>query len=304
MGGRVSILVFTAIACGHAQDSVQLQFAAKAGDTVRLRMARIREDANRPERNGRSHTPVDIRVLEAAGDGYVVNWKYGATSMDRQLTAAEKSVMEASSKLIESLQLEVMLDRHGAFQKLRNEVSVSRGMAGMVAGVMDFLRKAEPDEAKWKQIEPAMRQALSPQNQLMMITRDVQSYFGWYGVRFAKGETTETAAALPFPLGSGTVPVIIRARLVDQADPKKAMFASTTEYDGNALRDLTLKFFAQVMPQATLEQRQQMPALNASDEGRYVYNRASGWMDEILVTRRMSLADKVRRSDGWEFRRE
>ena len=306
MTDRFTLILSAAVAstlCLAQPVTVDVRIAARAGDTVRLRMAKIRDDANRPQSKGRSETPVEIKVMQAAPSGLVVSWKYGATRIDRELTPAEKSILEASSQMLAKLKLEVSLDRSGAYRGLKNEADVSQVMAALIESTLEFMRMGAPDQQKWKQLEPAIRQALSGPNQLMMITRDVQSYFGWYGARLAAGTAAASTVRLPFPLGSGQVPATIRTKL-EQADADKAVLTNSTEYDGGVLRAMTLQFFTQILPQATAEQRKLLPSLATSEEGRAVYDRRSGWMDEVVVTRRMSLADKVKRSDVWEFRRE
>lgn len=287
-----------------AQEKVKVRLSARQGDSVTLRMTRIREDANHPDRNGRSVTPVELRILEASPTGFVLSWKYGKTTIGRQLSGPEAAMLEASSELLGSFTLEAVLDRDGAFQRIRNEAAVSKTMASMTGGIIQLLLKDEPSEVKRNNTAAMLRQTLSPAVQLQLASRDLQNYFGWFGAELAPGgAVAEFPYEFPFPLGGGKVPAKIRVRM-PESDAKRAIITTVTEYDTAALADLTRQFFAKAMPQASQQQLERLPSLSMADEGRYEFDHAAGWFRHVVITRRMSLADKMRRSDGWEFHLE
>ena len=52
----------------------------RPGDAFRLEATRVRRDSTQPQQDGRSRTTVELRVLTATPDGFVIEWSPGLTS--------------------------------------------------------------------------------------------------------------------------------------------------------------------------------------------------------------------------------
>ena len=104
----------------------------------------------------------------------------------------------------------------------------------------------------------------------------------------------------PNPLGGGTLPATFRIA-AESVTAAVAVFTTNTTYDSAALRRLTEALAEQAGAPIPPGDLAALPPIEMADEGRYVFDRATGLMREVIVTRRIT-AGASRRVDGWEIR--
>src|SRR2546427_392423 len=75
----------------------------RQGDGFRLELTRTRENSARPRQNGKSRTLVDVRVISAAPQGFVLDWIPGETVIDNP-QAAQDPLIAAASEAVRGMQ--------------------------------------------------------------------------------------------------------------------------------------------------------------------------------------------------------
>ena len=83
----LALALFTATASA-AQD-VEIAPRLRAGDTFRLEVVRVRENSQQPQLNGRSTTPVDVRVDSVTPTGMTLEWTQGPTTFENPQVAGD-----------------------------------------------------------------------------------------------------------------------------------------------------------------------------------------------------------------------
>ena len=119
------------------------------------------------------------------------------------------------------------------------------------------------------------------------------------GVELAVGETAEAPLQMASPIG-GVIPATLRVQM-ESATPETAVLKTTTTYDAAALLRMTQALVQQAGAPIPPEELAKFPRMEMSDDARYVFDRTTGLMREVIVNRRAIVAD-MRRLDGWEIR--
>lgn len=281
---------------GWAQ-ALTLRPSLQVGDEFEIEFIRSREDARRPQTNGKSRTVVHVRVLEASPKGFVLDWRQGATSVTNP-EIVKNPVAAAAANAVKDLRLEVVLDPNGSFAGLRNQAEVTAKLQSVIENLLASFRQQLPDAQQRQAVEALVHRLMAPPVLLAAASGDVQTYFGLHGAIVTKGKPVENSIHQASPLGAGTIPATFRVAL-ESLDAHNANLTSTTTYDPRALAALTKQLLAQAPPGTVPTP---FPTLEMSDTGRYVYNRSFGLMNEINITRRVTADEGNTRLDGREIR--
>lgn len=287
-------LITTAV---HAQN-VTIAPGLRAGDEFRIEIVRIRENSQRPQQNGRSTTPVDVRVASVGATRLALDWTAGQTAFDNH-QMADDPLLVAASNASGGLTLRILLNATGEYTGLGNQAEVAAALRKGTDVIVRGLLAKIPLEQR-KPFERMVAQALSPATLIASATREAQIYFGLHGVALGVGETVETKIDQPNPLGTGAIPAMWRVRL-DSASAESAVVRTTTTYDSAALEQMTRTLAEQSGKPIPPEVLAQVPPIEMADDGRYLFDRTLGLMREVVVNRRMT-AGTNRRLDGWEIR--
>jgi hypothetical protein len=281
----------------HAQ-SVTITPGLRAGDEFRIEIVRIRENSQRPQQNGRSTTPVDVRVASVTTTGIALDWTSGQTSFDNR-QVADDPLLAAASKAIVGLKLRILLNADGEYTGLGNQAEVAAALRKATDVFVRALAAKLPVEQR-AGFEKMVRQVLSPASLIASATREAQIYFGLHGVALAVGEAVDTRIQQPNPLGTGAIPAVLRVRLESATDASAAV-RTTITYEASALKEMTRALVEQSGRPVPPEALAQLPPIEMADAGRYLFDRTVGLMREVMVNRRMT-AGANQRLDGWEMR--
>jgi hypothetical protein len=192
-----------------------------------------------------------------------------------------------------------MLNADGEFMRLANEAEVAPKLQAMLGTVVQELSTRLPTEQR-AAFQQMIQQVLSPAALISSSTREAQIYFGLNGAALGAGESIEAGIEQPGPAGGKLIPAIFRVR-VDSAAADSAALSSTTTYDRDALRDMTIALLEQSGAPIPAEKMATIPPMQMSDDGEYTYDRKLGLMREVLINRRISAANE-HRLDGWRIR--
>jgi hypothetical protein len=292
------VTAFTLAAAQAFAQDVTIRPRLRTGDEFRLEIVRTRDDSSRPQQNGRSRTVVDVRVLSAASEGFVVEWAPGETVLDNPQTAQDPLVAAASQALSE-IRFRLMLNADGKLAGVANEAEVAPKLQAMLDTVVRNLSARLPAEQR-KAFQNVVGQVLSPAALISSATREAEIYFGLNGVVLAAGEAAETDLQLPNPLGGGVIPAKFRVDM-KSATADSASLNTTTTYDSAALLRMTQSLARQAGAPVSTNELTKIPPMQMGDDGKYLFDTSVGLMRQVTVNRRLS-AGNNRRHDGWEIR--
>ena len=298
---RVSLATIALfIACARpaqAQD-IAIKPLLRAGDQFRLEVTRLRENSARPQLDGKSTTPVDIRVETVTESGMTLSWTSGTTTFQNP-QLAQNPLLVAAAKAVAGLVLRINLNADGELTGLANEAEVASRLKATVDAIVGALAAKLPDEQK-KPFQAVIGQLLSPAVLIASATREAQIYFGLNGVTVSAGDAVERNVDQPNPLGSGSIPAMLTIS-AESATADSATLITQSSYDPESLRKVTLGFIEQSGKRLPPEALAKLPQIQMDDTGRYVLDRPVGLMREVTVNRRVS-AGANQRVDGWEIR--
>jgi hypothetical protein len=294
----LALAFLTATASAASAQDVEIAPRLRAGDTFRLEVVRARENSQQPHTNGRSTTPIDVRVDSVTETGTTLEWTQGPTTLDNPQLAADP-LLAAASDAVRGIKLRITLNADGEYSGLANEVEVAAALRKGIDVIMQgiLVKVAPEDRAGFqKMIAPV----LSPAALIASATREPQMYFGLNAVALAVGEAAEVKIDQPNPLGPGVIPTIYRVAM-ESATADSAELRTTTTYDAAALMRMTAAIVAKSGKPVSEKDLAGLPMMEMADDGRYVFDRVSGLMREIVVNRRASVGG-ARRLDGWVIR--
>ena len=275
IGWSLALLLLSATA--SAQD-VRVTPKLKAGDAFRLEVTRVQNSTASPKEI-KSTTTINARVLTATPEGSTLEWE----STDNEIVPGMKPV--------------IRLTRDGELAGLLNEADV----LAKIQSVVDKMRRELRDKpAAERKAQEAIVELMTPAVIMAAMTRDAGTYFGLNGVALAMGQSVTVEMTQPNPIGSGTLPVRFNVR-IDTATPDIAVLATTTTYDAAALMRAGLQIMEKIGDPIPPNELAKHPPLQIGDEGRFVLDRASGLMREVITYRRIMMAGQTR-IDRTEFR--
>ena len=289
--------LFAIASQAYAQD-ISIVPMLRAGDSFQLDVIRIRENSAQPQQNGKSTTRVDVRVLSSGADGSLIEWVPGATVFDNPQVAANP-LLGFAAQALRDIRFQLNLNADGELQGLANQAEVAPKLKTVVDAVVRQLSAQLPEDQR-KNFLNVIGQILSVDVLIASATRDAATYLGLNGAALAVGEETVLDIDQPSPLGGGRIPAKFRVRM-ESATADVASLKTTTTYDAAALMRLTQTLAKQAGSPTPPEQFVNLPPMQMSDEGSFVFDRKRGLMREVKVNRRIA-AGTNRRLDAWDIR--
>jgi hypothetical protein len=280
---------------GGTTQAVEVLPAFRAGNEFRLQVIHTRENTSRPQQNATITTPIQVRVLSMGAQGTVLEWIPGIGKTSNAQIAADP-VMQAALKAAGNMPLRLSLDANGELQGLLNEKEVLDKLQAAVRILTDAALENAPSEGR-ANIRSVLNQVLSPRTLLMSAMRDPQTYFGLNGAALDVGNEVEIDVQQPNPFGPTPLPATLWVK-AESATPDAFVIVTKTTYDRDALTKMTSSLLG--APPSAAEAAK-MPSMDMRDDGRYVFERASGLAREVVVGRVASIGPE-RRTDRFEIR--
>jgi hypothetical protein len=270
----------------------------RAGEGFQLEVIRTRENSSRSQQNSKARTLVDVRVVSAGPDGFVIEWVPGDTMLDNP-QAAPDPIVGAASQALRDIRFRLTLNVDGELTGVANQAEVAPKLKAVVDAIIRELSARVPD-AQRKQFLDFMGQVLSADVLIASATRDAGTYFGLNGVSLASSEAVEIDIEQPNPLGGAALPATFSVRM-ESVTADTASLKTVTTYDGAALVRLTESLAKQAGAPIAPEELAKLPPIEMADEGTYLFDRHMGLMREVVVSRRVTVGPN-RRLDGWQIR--
>lgn len=296
LAGVLLVGLFAISAQAQAQD-ISIVPTLRAGDSFQLEVIRIREHSTQPLQNLRARTVIDVRVISANADGFVLEWVPGAAVLIS--SAAPNPLLGIDTQALRDTRFRLKLSADGELQGVANEAEVAPKLKTAVDDIVRQVLATIP-EAERKVYLDFIRQTLSVDLLIATAIRDATIYFGLNGATLSVGEAVEFDLEQPNPFGVGTLPATFRVRM-DSASADRASLSSTTTYDSAALMRTTVAVAKQVGTPIPPEELAALPTMTMADEATYVFDRALGLMREVKASRLIAY-NPTTRLEAWEIR--
>jgi hypothetical protein len=300
MQTRAALLVMAlAIDAGPAvAQDVTIVPKLRAGEGFQLEVIRTRENSSRSQQNSKARTLVDVRVVSAGPDGFVIEWAPGDTMLDNP-QAAPDPIVGVASQALRDIKFRLNLNVDGELTGVANQAEVAPKLKAVVDAIVRELSARVPD-AQRKQFLDFMGQVLSADVLIASATRDAGTYFGLNGVSLASSEAVEIDIEQPNPLGGAALPARFSVRM-ESVTADTASLKTVTTYDGASLVRLTESLAKQAGAPIAPDELAKLPPIEMADEGTYLFDRQMGLMREVVVSRRVTVGPN-RRLDAWRIR--
>lgn len=294
----LSLLALTAIAGPAFAQDVDIVPKFRAGDAFQLEVIRVRENSTSPQQNNRGRTLVDVRVISANADGYVIEWVPGATVVSSPL-GAQNPLLGVDSRVLQDIRFRLKLGADGELQGMANQAEIAPKLKTVVDAIVRQLAAGIPEDER-KAFLDFIGQILSVEVLIATATRDAATYFGLNGATLTVGQAVEVDLEQPNPLGGEPIPSRFRVRM-ESANSESASLTSTTTYDPAFLVRLTNSLATQAGKPIPPAELAKLPPMEMADDASYLFDRKTGLMRELKVNRRVTVGSN-RRLDAWEFR--
>jgi hypothetical protein len=280
-----------------AQD-VTIAPILRAGDQFRLVLVRSRENSVQPSQNGGSKTVINVRVLSAVADRSVVEWAPGDTVLDNP-QLAQNPVLAAALQAARDLRVHLVLNAEGELSGVANRDEIVMKLKSMLEAIIQELSARLSGDQK-AGMQRLVAQALSPDVLIAGATREAAIYFGLNGMSLAPGEERERAIEQPSPFGGGMIPGVFRVRM-ESVTADSASLKTAASYDRAALSRMAEALAKQAGPAVPADALANLPPMDMTDEGTYLFDRTLGLMREVILSRQVAVGNN-RRVDRWEIR--
>ena len=286
-------------ACLLAAQTLTVQPAFTAGETLQLELKKTREDSRAP-RSYVAVTPVAARVLSTDASGTVVDWVPGKTEVSDP-ALLENPMLKAAMDVLEGLHLEILLDPNGAFHHLRNEADVVKNLTEATAVMGRELAKTIPNDARRKQFTEMFETVASPEVLIASASREAALYFGVNGAVLEEAKPVKETVEMINPLGGGVIKGEMEMRVASRnALLGQASVEVTHSYDPalmtQMLKELAKHAGAQVPADANV------PQIRFTDKATYLIDTRSGHVRSVSHVRTIEGGPGMKRVDTTSVR--
>jgi len=274
------------------------------GDRLALReehTSRRGTDGNKTKPSMKASSVLDLEVLEAGPDGFVVRWTSGRPEIDTR-GVAPQPLLEQLVKMTAGVGLELVIDADGTPTGVRNAAEVRRKMKRIGAALRKELSE---QDAPVELIDGLLAQLATTYETeeaiLEHVAKSASVYFLPLGWRFEPGVTIEYEAEIPSP--AGTAPLPSQGTLaLDSYDAGTGLARVTwtqrvdRERAGDAIRALVGSLLGGAEMPADLSAA--IDAVDIEDYAEYVIDTRSGWVLDMTHERsvRMPGAERIDRA--------
>ncbi len=275
-----------------AEDSVDLPLGWQVGQRVQYEIVKTNQKTRGGEFTFKATTRTDleIEVLRADADGYLVAWTQGETRFDDPQPAADP-ILRRIVNVAQGLRVLLEIDSDANLVGVKNWKELKHTIGNTLSSVFDELDISGMDAATLSKITVEIASICGTgEQERMMRTRERQMFFLVLGGTYSASEPTEYQDRLPNPFGGDPLPSrsTFVLKKVDRRS-QRAMIAWTQTLDPEqarrimkkSLRDLGARVGLAVPQEDLLEDL----TMEETDTAEFVVDLSSGWLDRLTHQR-------------------
>jgi hypothetical protein len=275
----------------------------EAGESRRYELTSRRNDVGEGADQSRHLvTDIQITVLDATDEGFVLEWVYGES---RLLAPAEPASPELETALQApvGLRVEYATDRFGAYAELRNGEEVQSFVAATLKQLLQTMTEAGGDERAVQGAQQMVEQLLAQPDALeTLFLQEIQLFHVLHGYLFDSPEPIRYDDLLPNMLGGDPIPSQVTIRPTRYSDAQGcARIEWANAIDPNKARESIVEGLMAQAERLGIELEPPEPgelpdAFNIQDEMQFDLDLATAWPERISWQRQIQIGDH-RRTD-------
>ena len=285
--------------------TVDLPFRVEVGQRSAVTIVKEREtySAGTLQRQGRSTTPVSVRVVDRIPDGWVYRWTFGEPTVEDPAQAANPLVRKMAD-MVDGLQLEFETTVTGLPTRVRNTAAIRRHMgdyaANLVSGIM---AQASGEGATAAELD-ALKQRLDRMTSLYLRMSDEQVSQAFMkeptllnlvsGDAHSSEQATETPGELSNPLGGPPIRAVSSTRLRElDAATDSAVVEWQREYDPETAYE-NLAGFVPDLPRLAgqLPEDSELPSVELTETALYTIDTGTGQVRAVTYEKLVGIGDQ------------
>ncbi len=280
-----------------ADDSIDLTPRWKQGEKVRYQMVKGRSptrDGKVDEKNN-SRTDLEIEILKANQDGFVVGWTMGETRLGDP-KGANDPFAKRFVNLVKGFQIVMELDSEASIRGVRNGRELKATMDKAMGITMELLEAEGLDKDLIAKLKQGVGPMFATQEQVEgAFLREPQMFFAAVGRSYRQGAPIEYDDELSNPFGGAPLPA--NGQFLLKAVDKKTGLAtigwkqSIDQRAAKPILEKTLKQFAERMGKKDAP-APHLDSLAVDDEAEFSIEIASGWPQSLSLTRTIRVGAK------------
>jgi hypothetical protein len=289
-----AILAWTASStsqtAGAAEDSIDLLPRWKQGEKVRYQMVKRRvrmRDGKVVQQNG-GRSDLEVEILEARKDGFVVGWTLGETRIDDPKAAGDP-LAKRLLNVYKGFQIVIELDSEASIRGVRNGKELKATADKALKIIMEELERGGLNTAVGTQLKRAVGSMFATQQQVEQVClREPQMFFLAVGRSYEAGAPIEYDDKLANPLGGDALPSRGRFQL-KSLDKRtgQATITWTQAVDKRAATPIIEKTLQQLAERMGKKDAKtvRLDPLSIEDAAEFSVETLSGWPQSVSHTR-------------------
>lgn len=273
-----------------AEDSVDLPLRWKTGDKLRYEIVKTRKRSrdDRIALDVTTRTDLDVEVLRADKDGYLIAWTQGETRFDDPRQAANPMVRQMTN-LVKGLQTVLEVDSGAVIVGVQNWKELKATVAKTLVTVTEELKNAGLDAEMIGKVKAQVASMFATREQIeAMCTREAQMFFLVLGGSYSASEPTEYEDRLPNPFGGEPFPsrAAFALKQVDR-ESQRAVITWTQTLDPDATRRIIEKSLKDLAARVggPAPQGEPIKSLAIDDAAESAVDLETGWLDRLTHKR-------------------
>lgn len=252
-----------------------------------------------------ARTDVEIAVLEAGENGFVVEWTAGATRYDDPGKSADP-IAKFAADLLAGARIVLELDREASVRDVRNWKELKAGSVAAWDAMTERMKAEGRDAAMVDKIRAQAATLFSTKPQVVShCTRQPQLFFLALGVEFVDGAPVEYEDKLPNPFGGEAFPSKAKFELtaVDRNEGVARVLWTQTIPPAEAARIMgkTIDELARRLGKPPPD-AEALKSFTIEDRAEYALDLSTGWPRSVSYRRTTRTGDESQ-EDGIRFER-
>lgn len=273
-----------------AADSVDLPLGWQVGQRLQYEMVRSGRKTRGDEAtaNATTRTDLEIEVLRADADGYLIAWTHGETRFDDPRAAANP-LLQRMANLIRGLRILLEVDAQANVVGVRNWQELKDTIEKILSSISDELKTSGIDPAMVSKVTGQLASMYATREQVeTMCTREARMFFLSLGGQFSTTEPIEYQDRLPNPFGGEAFPSRASFVLKGVDRPsQRATVAWTQTLDPEHVRRIMEKSLQDLAARVggPVPEADALKDMTVEDTAEFVVDMSTGWLDHLSHTR-------------------
>lgn len=288
--GSVLLCALVLSAPAPVADSVDLPLGWQVGERLQYEMVKSGRKTRGDEVTAKptTRTDVEVEVLRADADGYLIAWTHGETRFEDPRAAANP-LLQRMANLTRGLRILLEVDAQANVVGVRNWQELKETVEKILSTVSEEMKTSGIDPAVVSKVTGQLASMYATRGQVeTMCTREARMFFLSLGGLFSTTEPIEYQDWVPNPFGGEPFPS--RAAFVLKGvdrQSQRATVAWTQTLDPEHARRIMEKSLQDLAARVgdSGPDVDVLKDMTVEDTAEFVVDTSTGWLDRLSHTR-------------------